>query len=390
MHKEHRASIDLEKRLEAMLDHGGEQQAMYSPAMLSDLFFSRSIDYSRVPIKRIALACSEVSGITINDSTLNKPFERVATPEIDALLFYVSTQYLSLVSDKHAKYELIRAHEDRELIPKVLLAQTRLQLRSLFYLTVICTRESRHSHYKGDAMTAHLKKAFAGKKEFTSAVIDDYVQFFVSIRHGGSQETAQRFYDIDSELTFGQYIQCVSENFNTEFSNAYGGKAWHNIAKCVERAVLGETSLHTMTDTSYTLAHNTGAIFNKGFIYHKQVNHRLLKILDLQRAGALPQGMKSGYLEGASCTHTNTEEDKVNLRLLKKLVDRIYALTPDLPVEVNWKEVIAHGAVGKYTHRAKAQKTTPMSNMPKGFKFKDTLTWHAKKPKLIVLQREST
>lgn len=390
MHKEHRASINFEKKLHTMLDHGGEEQALYSPAMLSDLFFNRAVAYKDIPIKRIAAACSEVSGITVNDLTINKPFERVATPEIDALLFYVSTQYLSLVSDKHAKYELIRTPEDRELIPKVLLAQTRLQLRSLYYLTVICTRESRHSHYDGVKMEKHLIDKFKGKGKLGLEGIAKYVSFFVSIRHGGSAETAQKFYDIDSTLTFGEYIQCVTETFNTSFSTAYGGAAWNNISKCVERAVLGETSLHTMTDTSYTLAHNTGAIFNKGFIYHKQVNTRLLKILDLQRAGALPQGIASGYLANKSCTQTNTEEDKVNLRLLLKLVERIYALTPDLPTEVNWAEVVAHGAVGSYVHRVATQKAKPITKLPKGFKFKNTLMWHPKKPNLIVLQRENT
>lgn len=389
MHKEHRASINFDKKLETMLDHGGDKQALYSPAMLSDLFFNRAIDYRNAPIKRIATACNEVAGITMSDISLYKPFERVATPEIDALLFYISTQYISLVSDKHAKYELIRADEDRDLIPKVLLAQTRLQLRSLFYLTVICTRESRHSKFDGTRMRGQLNKALVSTGKMGISSIADYIDFFVSIRHGGSSETAQKFYDIESNLTFGDYIQCVSENFNTEFANAYGGKAWHNISKCVERAVLGETSLHTMTDTSYTLAHNTGAIFNKGFIYFKQVNDRLLKILDLQRAGALPQGIKSGYLEAHNCLSTHTDEDKVNLRLLKKLVGRIYDLTPNLPSEVNWVEVIKHGAVGNYAHRAKKQKEVPVSIMPKGFTFKETLTWHPKKPKLIVLKREA-
>ena len=388
MHKENRASINFDKKVTTMLDHGGEQQAMYSPAMLADLFFNRAVSLKDVPINRIALACKECSGMTVHDTNLNKPFERIVTPEIDALLFYVSTQYLSMVSDKHAKYELIRNPVDRNLIPKVLLAQTRLQLRSLYYLTVICTRESRHSKSTPAQMKEHLNKAFVGGGKPTKSAVVSYVDFFTAIHHGGSAETAQRFYDIDSDLNFGDYIQCVSENFNTPFACAYGGKAWNSIAKCVERAVLGETSLHTMTDTSYTLAHNTGAIFNKGFIYYKQTDSKLLKILDLQRAGALPQGLKSGYLDNKGCTKTNTDEDKENLALLRILVDRMYELEPDMPTEVNWKEVIKHGAVGDYVHRAKAQKTEPLAKMPKGFKFKTGLMWHPKKDKLIILQRE--
>ncbi len=69
---------------------------------------------------------------------------------------------------------------------------------------------------------------------------------------------------------------------------SYGGPKWGEVADCLRSYVTGQTSAEALLDTAFTLAHNNGPVFNKGYIYKHHTN-RLIQILDIQAKGQIPQ-----------------------------------------------------------------------------------------------------
>jgi len=97
------------------------------------------------------------------------------------------------------------------------------------------------------------------------------------------------------------------------------------------------TSAELMLDTGYTLAHNNGPIFNKQVLYHPHDTTELKKILDVQRAGMIPQMVHSGASKFVSLAHRKFHEKALAL------------LGEEFGGPVNWFTVENLGAVQSYT-----------------------------------------
>jgi len=159
--------------------------------------------------------------------------------------------------------------------------------RMFAYLMFICFRESRHTkdlsefNYKEKGRTA----ALAAVK---------------NIGGSGSSTPPERMMDWGSyysgEVTLGDITYVMHDLFsNGSYSGGYGGKAWAEVCEPLMRFVHGDISAEIMMDTAFTLAHNNGPIFNKGMLFHSYDKYELVKILDVQRAGMIPELIKDGY-----------------------------------------------------------------------------------------------
>jgi hypothetical protein len=97
------------------------------------------------------------------------------------------------------------------------------------------------------------------------------------------------------------------------------------VAHTLNRVVHGEISMEAFMDTAWTLEHNNGAIFNKGMLY-TMYGPNLAKILDVQRAGMIPQLMAESGVAHAS----NSE--------VEALFDMCVTVLPDFaaPGYVDW------------------------------------------------------
>lgn len=388
MYQPLRKAIKLETRLDSLL-HGKGAAPLYSIAILREQFFNQPFSFLDAPTGCMSKACQEVHCIVPAPSDWKWSTQHVH-PEIDATLFYLVNQYHSVLKNKFSTFQFIIDDLHSPIVRMSMQALVRLQLRSFYYLTVICTRESRHSHSTQSQMKEHLKSRGVPEKW-----AEEFSDFFSDIRGKSSHDAQKMFYASDMDIPFGWYTRCLVDAFDTPFNSAYGGKAWKNIAECLNSAVWGKTSLITMVDTAYTLAHNTGAIFNKGFIYHTQSNAILLKTLDLQRAGALPEAIYSNYLKHYLTKIGTTKEDKESLALIDCLVEAYYDLVPDHKKDIDWANVVALGALGDYSHKvkeqiaAKALNKVFIENAPE-YKFKSTMAWHPKKTPITLLKRDLT
>jgi hypothetical protein len=257
---------------------------------------------------------------------------QTTSPENEALWFYGMNHGMALISAEYAPYE--------PLPPDVLAfveayhsSLADKAVRAFFYLLVICARESRHNNSKGAALTAELQPKYG-----------PHIAMFHSKVSGGEMEAVSWLKNASNGGTIGQMAESLSHVFyKCKWSGGFGGKAWGKVADCLARFVRGEFSAEMMLDTIWTLCHNNGPIFNKGHLYAHH-GGALIKLLDVQRSGQIPEAIKEGIFPG------HVEDD------LKVWMDRLYKMFPGkLGDYVDWYVVEALGSNQKYAKEKAAQ-----------------------------------
>ena len=204
-------------------------------------------------------------------------------PEIEALNFYLLNH---AVADMTSKKGQLHALDAAELLlmdryNSVLLSSGK---RMLYYLLLICTRETRHEK---TSRTSTWWKSM--KKQYGPSFYD----LHTTIKGTGSSTAVQTLLNTTPDINLGDYAHAMSQIFHTgSFNSAYGGAAWGAIADCLHCFITGQYSLETMLDTAFTLCHNNGPIFNKGILY-ENYTHAIYRILDIQRSGQIPHAVAS-------------------------------------------------------------------------------------------------
>ena len=302
------------------------------------------------PFNAGALACSQVAVST------KAYWDDCATksPDADAINFYGANHLAMLVAQNFTPNEKLPdfARDALRFYRTTLAEQA---MRMFHYMLLITTRESRH--------VKHTSKFPALEKSIKEKQGEFCMEFNSKINGKGSGQTAEFFCDHPPEGPLGPYVQSLERIFfEGSFSGGYGGKPWGEIAANLRRCVEGEISLETMVDTGYTLAHNNGPTFNKGMMY-SMYSSEFLQILDVQRAGQIPNAVVEGRWGHAS---SGTAE-------LKALIHEFRKHMPEkIGTYVDWYAVEAAGALGSYSFQKATQdkkypKNMLFSNVPKSF-----------------------
>lgn len=247
-------------------------------------------------------------------------------PESEAITFYLLN---------HAMHEIAQRVDPDEPLGNLsqlveyyhqVLAQKGSRLFN--YLMIICTRELRHYPTSSNWDSGGYDTLLAKHGQ-------ECVDFAAQIR-GSSQEA---LFNNDLDLPVGKYLDFLCDAYNEiTWSGAYGGENWGKCTQPLRDVVHGESSIEMMLDVGFTLAHNNGPIFNKGFQYHHYDGNEMAKILDVQRGGQIPQLVKAG----ASSFVTEVHED------LLKQIEHADLMT--VKPWVNWTMVEMLGALKKYPH----------------------------------------
>jgi hypothetical protein len=229
----------------------------------SSLFF-KGISFAKMPTPEAARVAKGVI-----DSNGAVPVEQLA------LMFYLLNHGIAELEKKYHQHEILPVSalkilsEYRSFIEDLL-------PRMVYYTLVVITRESRHLHSKHNL------------KDDLDKVNPEYFKFLEALP-GGSTNAASFFLNHPPKIPLGDYVKCVQKVFSKgHFSSGYGGPAWGNIAKALLKFVEGDISPHTFLDTAWTLAHNNGPMFNKGFLFSMS-GKKIIKVLDIQRSGQIPQ-----------------------------------------------------------------------------------------------------
>jgi hypothetical protein len=275
----------------------------------------------------------DLSGVSLQEVMKNYPKLRTdldqfdgetqATPEKEALWFYVQQHAMSLAERTLHPEEPLGEYEDfvtryhDEMHWKV--------LRMFYYLLLICTRESRHA---GGAQGK--KKVFdmhPEMKHFHSNYVQD----------SSASSAIQAIIDNAPDVTLGEYTQFLVRMFTyPSYSAGYGGKAWKEIAVPLNEFVQGNISAEIMMDTAFTLEHNNGSMFNKGMLYNNYSGASLKKILDVQRSGQIPQ-LIAHHMADLNSYITQDMQDYVTV---------FSKLEPGFSGRVDWSKVLnIHGSI---------------------------------------------
>ena len=284
-------------------------------------------------------------------------------PEQTALNFYGMNHGVAMIMQRYSKHDTLPEAEFR-FVKSYVDYWSIEGVRAFYYLMLIITREFRHGN-----TNSGLQANFGA----------EMAQWWKTHKAGGEAKIKQGFYTNPPGITLEHYVSAIEWAFyNHSFGSGYGGPPWGMIANCTKCFVTGEYSMEMMLDTIWTLSHNNGPIFNKGMLYSMYNKPALMKILDVQRSGQIPQLVLD--CQPGSSTHSN-----MSSYISKGLRNNMSWLVKeyDMTETVDWHMVEKLGALGQYTgaasspsgKAAKKPQTTPKKTFDgatsKGMTHKD-------------------
>lgn len=210
-------------------------------------------------------------------------------PERHALAFYVLEHASGVIRAKYGPHHILPSGE-LAIMEQYNTQSLEMAVRAYYYLLLICWREMR----------------YCGTKETTFPAAGQHVgvepklmlDFLNRCSEKGAVECAAQWAKAGN-ITLGQLTRALVYAYRKgKWGSMYGGPKWAVVAECLDSFVWGKTSAAMMLDTVWTLAHNTAPIFNKGMLYSGQDKSTLLEILDVQRAGMIPQYILTAEARG--------------------------------------------------------------------------------------------
>lgn len=260
-------------------------------------------------------------------------------PETEAITLYGMNHGMALMRQTYDPCEPMDP-EDAKFVEAYHRLMGPKALRAFYYLLLICTRESRHltnKHTMGPKIAAKFGKACA---DFNNA-----------IHNKGSDGTADYLREYPPQAALGDFVdslRCIFYEGNFS-GGGYGGPAWGAVTDCLCNFVHGVYTAEIMLDTVWTLSHNNGPIFNKGMLYTNHSTTNLLRVLDIQRSGQIPEAV----------LEPDYPLDKYVTPELHNLMNWLKARFPEkVGSYVNWPQVVALGAVGSYYKEVQSFKVT--------------------------------
>lgn len=233
-----------------------------------NLPFANNVDISEVAVADVMAVLRGNFGEKISQT-------HARSPESEALEFYMSNHVLALIRTNSTAGQKISI-DQRDLVERYGHNTSELATRAFAYLMVICTREMRHLN------TSSIE--LCGIKDGEVLVYD-----FIRENIKSSVKVNNTVWGGDIPFAIGLYTTVLEKMFrNGSWGGGYGGSAWADVTKCLRDYVYGTLTAEMMVDTVWTLCHNNGPIFNKGVLY-TQYSKDIYRILDVQRAGQIPQ-----------------------------------------------------------------------------------------------------
>ena len=234
-----------------------------------------------------------LKNLAINCKTFFKDAGEV-NPEEAAMNFYALNQMATIIRGKFTPHEVLPKFE-KIVMEDYLLCTAAQAKRLLYYLMLIVTRESRHQKSQHQKWKQKLAK-------FSPEI----PVFLDTISGMDSMKVAHKLMYSPPDVPCGAYFACMPVLFSEgKFGGSFGGIPWANIATCLNSFIQGDTSLEIMVDTAYTLAHNTGPMFNKGMLY-EHYTPKLYTVLDIQRSGQMVEYVLEGEKGLAFSTAINS------------------------------------------------------------------------------------
>jgi len=170
----------------------------------------------------------------------------------------------------------------------------------LFYTWLICSKEMRHGNLN------KCDKAFSLDWEhYEEPGMHDAMALCRTISTSSGTAYASLL-DCSPDIKVGPYMRAVERQFRKGgWGGSFGGVRWADITLEMVRYFYGESSAMIAADRCWTLVHNTGPIFNKGF-YFQYHDGNLSKILEAQASTSVfDLGGPNSFLKKASNSYNH-------------------------------------------------------------------------------------
>jgi hypothetical protein len=283
-----------------------------------------------------SVRCSKAAKIILNTV---ETYEFIR-PETAALWFYMMNHGMSEITKRFDPCEPL-PKDVAEFVDHYYTQGAKEVLRAFSYLMLICVREARHLKDK-DSMSFDMEKAgFQKVLKYIGTVPDD------------ASKAAKIFATTPPDEYVTRFVRGLSYQFhNGHYGHSYGGPAWGKVTDALVSFCAGITSGEVLNDTMYTLQHNNGSIFNKGILFAeyansggKKLHQPIMKILDVQRSGQIPNLMANDPIVAEFVT------DDMQKRL--KWMESYLGVSLS---HVDWQKVIDLGGVLNWSHELEKQK----------------------------------
>lgn len=222
----------------------------------------------------------------------------------------------------------------------------------LFYTCMICSKEMRHGS------SGKCGKAFSGWQHANLLGMPDAMGLCAQISDGGSY-TAH----LDNHPDINAYLYMLANEQQFRhggWSGAFGGKKWADISIEIVRYLAGESSAMIAADRCWTLVHNTGPIFNKGF-YFEYHDNDLMNVLEAQASTTVfDLGEPQNFLSHSPYQHSTSSAFAIFAHMATKAIQSV---KPDYKM----------GQGGGVNSDGTKPTNTGLGGTPKGAKSKGTI-----------------
>lgn len=308
-------------------------------------------------------------------------FGGVVKPEEIIMKFYLYGMALRELEKKYGRHTVINDTKIIALLTEIKFFMVKEVFRSIHYLLGICLREVRHTTDSENVLKTSLKEAFLNIEGKNQGPLYGAAASIANVLRGrgffgcsSSEATNIVLRNFPEGYTIEETLyMCKAVFSHGSFSSgSYGGSAWEDITDVAINIFSGRMSLYVGLDTAFSLSHNCGSIYNKGFLYYASSPEEIFNfVLDIQRSGQLMNAVNSQYL----FTLLNySSHDPIDIKPLgltqeedfTKLMQSDYGLYPlvrllnDLNPEeylrpLSFLKIKECGGVGDYTTQIKKE-----------------------------------
>lgn len=244
-----------------------------------------------------------------------KKTHSIATPETEALLFYLVNHALHTLRSTYDEYDKLGPRE-AAFAHKCNVISTRIS-KSLFYHICCVAHGMLWVHSLDDNQMSFFEQNYG--KDFAA---------YLKGKAGGKESIT----DVGKyKMNMHQFLGGVSSVYSFGKIIAWG-KPYSMIVKTIHRCANGSYSMYTAADQIWSLCHNGGTVLNKGIggIYEVASNF-LFDILDVQDAGQIPGYVQENIKSGPAHKYMSAE--------IKDFYKEFVALFPQEFKPVNYELV---------------------------------------------------
>lgn len=241
------------------------------------------MDQSHVPARRLADEFRRLSNL-----------KTMPVPETEALRFYFFNHAFHVLQKNYNKFEHLP--DDMAEVARTYVESGNEGSRRLFSFLLVITSYMASFLPRQEASFYNHIESRCGEdtREFLEKFCTGWSGYS---GNGGAKPFIDRLTGLLDTATFScaNFSEAIIGTFMYgKWGQPKGLGQWDIIAMCAAGFIRGDVSLEGMADQAFSLCHQGGTIFEKGYFYQTN-SHDIYHLLDVQHSGQLPQWIEKNF-----------------------------------------------------------------------------------------------